>query len=440
MSETNRRYLTADRGTERATAILRQLFRNCAGDFAVRLWDGQQLVFGSPPPAFTLVFRHPHPLAELILFRDPMRLAEAYLEDWVTVEGDLYAALGLRDHFRALRLSAAEQASLLASALLLLGTTGRPVATARVAAARTPLRARLFGRNSRAANRHGSAYHYDVSNEFYALWLDAQMVYSCAYFEDATEDLEQAQRNKLDHLLRKLRLRAGESLLDIGCGWGALVRTAARRYGVRAHGITLSERQYEYARRRIGAEGLQERCTIERKDYRDLAGEAVFDKIVSVGMFEHVGLEHLPRYFAQAHTLLKPGGLFLNHGITHEREGWGRTPGTRFINRYVFPDSALTTVGNVQRVMERVGFEILDVEALRPHYALTLRHWVRRLEARRDEALQHVPERIYRLWRLYMAACALAFEQGNVGVYQILACKKGEGPPPVPLTRRDLYC
>ncbi len=432
--------MTEDSGIRRAKAVLRQIFRDCASDFAVGLWDGQILAFGVPPPAFTLIFRHPRPFSELILFRNPMRLAEAYLRDWVTVEGDLYAALRLKDHFRSLRLSVSEKASVLASALLLYGTAGIPALEAETTTPRNSRGSRLFGRNSKAANRYGSAFHYDVSNEFYGLWLDEQMIYSCAYFESADEDLDQAQRNKVDHLLRKLRLRAGESLLDIGCGWGALIRAAARRCGVRAHGITLSKEQYEYGRRKIEEEGLQDRVTIECKDYRDLAGEAVFDKIVSVGMFEHVGLKNLPRYFAKAHTLLKPGGLFLNHGITYEREGWHRTPGTRFINRYVFPDGELDTVGNIQRVMERAQFEILDVEALRPHYALTLRRWVQRLEAHRAKALRHVPERFYRIWRLYMVACALEFERGGVGIYQILAARKGAGPSPVPLTRRDLYC
>jgi cyclopropane-fatty-acyl-phospholipid synthase len=265
------------------------------------------------------------------------------------------------------------------------------------------------------------------------------MVYSCAYFETPHDSLEQAQRNKLEHICRKLRLRPGERLLDIGCGWGSLIRWAARHHGVQAHGITLSREQYEHARQRIQNEGLQSRVTVEYQDYRELRGEARYHKIASVGMFEHVGLRNLPRYFQIARRLLAPGGLFLNHGITHEREGWTRTVGTRFINRYVFPDGELDTVGNVQRAMERAGFEILDTEALRQHYALTLQHWVRRLEARHAKARELVSESVYRIWRLYMAACALQFLQGNIGVYQILATGRDGGPAPVPLTRRDLY-
>jgi cyclopropane-fatty-acyl-phospholipid synthase len=298
---------------------------------------------------------------------------------------------------------------------------------------------RLAGKHSRPRDRQAIAFHYDVSDDFYQLWLDEQMVYSCAYFEDANEGLDQAQRNKLDHLCRKLRLKPGERLLDIGCGWGALIRWAAVHYGVSAHGITLSRHQYEHCLRQIAAESLQDRVSVELRDYRDMAGDAVFDKIVSVGMFEHVGIGSFPVYFGTARRLLKPGGLFLNHGITHDTEGWCKSVSTAFINRYVFPDGELDTVSNVQRAMERSGFEILDVEALRPHYALTLRHWVQRLENGREEALRHVSEPTYRVWRLYMVACALSFEAGDAGVYQILAGRRVKGLHPVPLTRRDVY-
>jgi cyclopropane-fatty-acyl-phospholipid synthase len=286
-------------------------------------------------------------------------------------------------------------------------------------------------------NRDAIAFHYDVSNDFYALWLDERMVYSCAYYEDAGQSLEQAQCNKLDHICRKLRLKPGERLLDIGCGWGALVCWAAEHYGVEAHGITLSRSQYEYAQQTIRQRGLEDKVTVELTDYRDLDGE--YDKLASVGMFEHVGLKNLPTYFAVAHRLLKPGGLFLNHGITSDEGGWKKNVATEFINRYVFPDGQTETVGTVQQIMEETGFEIHDVEALRHHYALTLREWVRRLERRREAALEHVPESVYRIWRLYMAASAMQFEAGNTGVYQILASRRAPSVSPVPLTRRDLY-
>ena len=214
---------------------------------------------------------------------------------------------------------------------------------------------------------------------------------------------------------------------------------AAREHGVHAHGITLSERPLEYAGRRIRAEGLEDRVTLELRDYRDLPGEAVYDKVASVGMFEHVGLANLPAYYATVRRVLRPGGLFLNHGITHDEEGWSKTVGTAFINRYVFPDGELDCVSNILLGMERAGFEIHDGEGLRPHYALTLRHWVARLEAARKAAVREVGEAAWRVWRLYMAACALEFEAGGTGIHQILASSRQRGTWPVPLTRADLY-
>jgi cyclopropane-fatty-acyl-phospholipid synthase len=293
--------------------------------------------------------------------------------------------------------------------------------------------------HSQKENRDAVSFHYDVSNNFYALWLDEAMVYSCAYFQQPGDDLEQAQQAKLDHICRKLLLKPGDRFLDIGCGWGALVMHAARRYGVRAHGITLSRRQLKFAQQRIAQAGLRDRVTVELRDYRDLQGDCAYDKIASVGMFEHVGLKNLPMYFSTVHRLLKPAGLFLNHGITHDLEGWNKTLSTEFINRYVFPDGQLDTVSNIQRGMERARFEIADVEALRPHYALTLRHWVSRLEQHHTQALEYVSESTYRVWRLYMAACALEFESAEIGIYQVLASKRAAGPAPVPLTRRHMY-
>ncbi len=422
--------------TTRAWQIVQRVFRDYQGSLAVRLWDGGTLSFGAGVPDVTLIVREPRLLRELILFRDPLRLAEAYFQGGLDVEGDLYTALEMKDRLQTLNLSAFEKAGFLCAALFLGGAS----ASLNAASARRNFLALWPWRvHSKGGSRQAIAFHYDVSNAFYRLWLDAQMVYSCAYFETPDDSLDQAQRNKLEYICRKLRLKPGDRLLDIGCGWGALICWAAKHYGVQAHGITLSQNQYDHARKKIGNENLQDRVTVELRDYRELQGEAHYDKIVSVGMFEHVGLRNLPCYFDIARSLLKPGGLFLNHGITQDREGWGGTVGTRFINRYVFPDGELDTVGNVQRAMEQTGFEILDVEGLRRHYALTLRHWVGRLERGRAEALRQVPQSIYRIWRLYMAACALQFEQGDIGVYQILAANRDGGPARVPLTRRDLY-
>lgn len=428
--------ITPKKSITRVGRAIQRIFRDLPGNIEVRLWHGETLRFGSGTPEATLVFNDPHLLRDLALFRDPLRLAEAYFQGELDVEGDLYKALRLKDYFHSLCLSVTDKVSFLYTALTLGNTPANPGAIIPASSRRWH---HLWRDHSKKMNRKAIAFHYNVSNDFYKLWLDENMVYSCAYFEQENDTLDQAQRNKLDHICRKLHLEQGERLLDIGCGWGALITWAAKNYGVRAHGITLSREQYEYCLARIEKEGLQERVTVELKDYRDLEGSAVYDKVVSVGMFEHVGLKNLPRYFSVAKRMLKPGGLFLNHGITQDQEGWHETVGTRFINRYVFPDGELDTVSNVKRVMEREGFEIHDIESLRAHYAMTLRHWVSQLEARKDEALQHVHESIFRVWRLYMAACALQFEQGEIGVYQILAVKKDGGLASVPLTRRDLY-
>ena len=425
-------------GIKSAKHILSRLFRDFDGGLRIYLWDGSEVHVGRDPPAFSLTFRSTKAFQELILSCDPLCLAESYFRGLLDIDGDLYSALKLRHHLTSLQLSLIEKVSLAAKAFRInLGKTASDGSDAPKWA--KTLAQKLGISPSKKLNRDAISFHYDVSNEFYALWLDEQMVYSCAYYEDAGHSLEQAQRNKLDHICRKLRLKTGERLLDIGCGWGALVYWAALHHGVRAHGITLSRQQLEFAQQRILDEGLQDRVTVELRDYRDLEGVGVFDKVSSIGMFEHVGLTNLPTYLATVRKVLRPGGLFLNHGITHDEEGWNKSVATEFINRYVFPDGELDCVSNIQLGMERAGFEIHDVEGLRPHYALTLRHWVRRLEANRDAALREVDEPTYRVWRLYMAACALDFEAGTTGVYQILASRPNRGEWPVPLSRGDLY-
>jgi cyclopropane-fatty-acyl-phospholipid synthase len=384
-----------------------------------------------------LIFRSPAAFQDLLLSRDPLRVVESHFRGLIDIEGDLYSALRLRGHFNSLRLSLAEKIALAAKAALMIKPDGSTSEGSRTWSMK--LSQKLGLGQSKELNRDAISFHYDVSNDFYALWLDEQMIYSCAYFEDADQSLEQAQRNKLDHICRKLRLKPGERLLDIGCGWGALVCWAAEHYGVNAHGITLSRNQYEHALRTIKRRGLEDKVTVELIDYRDLQGEGQYDKIASVGMFEHVGLKNLPTYFSVAHRLLKPGGLFLNHGITSAEGGWKKSDTTEFINRYVFPDGQLDTISTVQQVMEDARFEIHDVENLRPHYALTLREWVRRLEQRHEEALKYVPESTYRIWRFYMAISATKFEEDCSGVYQILASRRAAYSRPVPLTRRDLY-
>ncbi len=283
------------------------------------------------------------------------------------------------------------------------------------------------------------AHHYDVSNEFYALFLDPLMVYTCAYYRDPDGTLEQAQADKLDLVCRKLRLAAGESLLDIGCGWGSLAIWAAQHYGVRAHGVTLSRAQAEYAAARITALGLDDRCRVEHLDVRDVPASARYDKIAAVGVIEHVGIPNYPAFFARVHAMLNPGGLYLNHGITHSFH-WRPTSHTEFLTRYVFPNGDLAGLTETLVEMERARFEILDVEGLRRHYARTCRHWVERLQARAEEARRLVGERTYRTWLLYLTCSVVAFETSSIGLYQVLMQKHGDRTTgDAPGTREALY-
>jgi len=429
------------RGSAQASDLLARLFRHYPGSVNLRLWNGTALrvgmnVAGGADSPFTLVFKNPETVWSAVLGRDPLALADAYFRGDLDIEGDFFAALSLKDHLEALQLPAPEKLRAAFTALHLRMMNAAPRHSKAVFA---PAHAPTIKAHSKTENRDAIHFHYDVSNEFYSLWLDRAMVYSCAYFETPDVDLDAAQQAKLEHICRKLLLKPEDEFLDIGCGWGALVIYAAKHHGVRAHGVTLSPQQLKVAQERIEEAGLTDRVRVELLDYRDLPGESLYDKVASVGMFEHVGLKNLPTYFSTVHRLLKPRGLFLNHGITHDSEGWEPSVSTEFINRYVFPDGQLDTISNVQRVMERSKFEIADVEGLRPHYAMTLRHWVARLEGNRALALQYVNEATYRVWRLYMAACALQFESGEIGIYQVLASKRTVGIPALPLTRRHLY-
>ena len=294
-------------------------------------------------------------------------------------------------------------------------------------------------RRSREADAKAIAHHYDVSNEFYALFLDPLMVYTCAYYRDPDGKLEQAQRDKLDLVCRKLELQPGETLLDVGCGWGSLSIWAAQHYGVRAHGVTLSQAQAAYAAERIRKEGLEDRCRVEHLDYRDLPASARYQKIAAVGVIEHVGIPNYPAFFGGVRARLENGGLYLNHGIVHEFH-WTRTSQTEFLYRHVFPNGDLAGLSQTLTEIERAGFEIVDVEGLRLHYARTCRQWVERLRERADEARAVAGERTYRTWLLYLTCSVVAFEDGSIGLYQVLSRKHGD--PAVgraPRTREHLY-
>lgn len=412
--------------TTAARALADHFTRGYTGPVRLRLWNGSL----HPPSDLarcTLVFHHPGALRALVSGAGGLvRLAEAHLAGLVDVEGDPEAAFDWADHLLARSWTPRERLVVLGHALRLPRLPAGHADTAFQHGSR-------IHPNGRDSIRH----HYDQGNNFYRLWLDPLMVYSCAYFRSPEQSLEAAQRDKLDLICRKLRLRPGQRLLDIGCGWGALILHAAEHYGVQAHGVTLSEEQHRWALERCREKGLSDRVRVELRDYRDIEPRARYDRIASVGMFEHVGVANLPAYFDRIRRLLRPAGLVLNHGITHAR-GWRRTPLTTFVNRHVFPDGELARLSTVTTVMEDANLEILDVESLRPHYALTLRAWLRNLEKHRQEAIAVAGEAAFRLWRLYMAGSAHYFHTGDVNVYQILAAP-GHGRPAVPLRRDDIY-
>ena len=282
--------------------------------------------------------------------------------------------------------------------------------------------------HDRVKDAHAIAHHYDVSNNFYRLWPDEAMVYSCAYFPTRTESLNEAQNAKLDHVLGKLMLRPGERLLDIGCGWGGVALRAAQKHGANVVGITLSKNQHALASERVARAGLAHQVEIRLQDYRDMAArDGQFDKITSIGMFEHVGLNHLEAYFVKIHALLKDGDLVLNHGITSTDPGSGSAPlgAAKFIEKYVFPNGELPHISLALKDMPSAGLEALDVECLRRHYARTLALWSENYEHQQDAIRAMVNETTYRVWRIYLAGCAHAFAQNWVSIYQALACKAG---------------
>jgi cyclopropane-fatty-acyl-phospholipid synthase len=407
--------------------LLEQFF---AGGPPVRFtfWDGS--VTGPESSSGSVVVRSPTAVTRLLWSPNELGVARAFVAGDIDVGGDLYAVLkALRTSSTVTRRASALALTSAFRAALRLGAVGPPPK-------RPDEEVHLSGwRHSQGRDSAAIRHHYDVGNDFYRLVLGPAMTYSCARFEAGETSLEIAQRSKHDLICRKLGLadRPGGRLLDVGCGWGSMAVHAAREYGAHVVAITLSPAQEQSARQYAHDAGVGEQVEVRLQDYRDLRGET-FDGISSIGMFEHVGREHMDEYFGKLFTLLAPGGRMLNHAIS--KAGGSTMKGAMFINRYVFPDGELIDVADVVRGMERAGFEVRDVESLREHYTRTLRAWVANLEASWDTAVKLIGERRARVWRLYMTASANAFDQGAIAVHQVLGVRPtAEGASLMPPTR-----
>ncbi|MGV3653179.1 MAG: class I SAM-dependent methyltransferase [Noviherbaspirillum sp.] len=385
-----------------------EMRQQAAVPLRLQLWNGQEFALGEAPQV-TVRVRDASALTYLVK-PSLATLGKAYVEGLLDVDGPLGAIVAVANGLAA-------------------------------QGARGDGRARLSMpfRHTRKQDAEAISYHYDVSNAFYQAWLDENMVYSCAYFENGDEDLATAQRKKIDHILTKVQLQPGETLLDIGCGWGALVLRAAQQFGARCVGITLSKNQYDLATERVRQAGLQDRVEIRMQDYRDVSG--TFDRITSVGMFEHVGLKNLPLYFGKIRSLLASHGLAMNHGITTTDVGNGDAPygGGEFIGTYVFPHGELPHVGQVLTAMQEGGLEPLDVENLRRHYARTCAIWAENFEAHAGQLREMVDDKRFRIWRVYLAGCAWAFMHDWVSLNQVLCTRAGRLASELPVSRRYMY-
>ncbi|MEX3605966.1 MAG: cyclopropane-fatty-acyl-phospholipid synthase family protein [Burkholderia sp.] len=375
------------------------------------LWNGDQHDFGNfNAPAVTLKVNN---ASALPLLLDPSldNLGEAYVKGKIDIEGHLPDIINI----------------------------GYSLARSTVTNASKLARVTRYFTHTKNSDKKAIQYHYDVSNDFYRLWLDENMVYSCAYFEAGDEDLATAQIKKIDHILTKIQLQPGQRLLDIGCGWGALVLRAAQKFGAHCVGVTLSQNQFDLATERVCKAGLEQQIEIRLQDYRDLEGQ--FARITSIGMFEHVGRKNLPGYFTKVRELLANDGVAINHGITSSDADSGETSlgGGEFIDRYVFPDGELPHVSLTIEAAQRGGLEVVDAESLRRHYARTLDIWTGNFEAKADQARQLVDDEKFRIWRVYLAGCAYAFENDDVSIYQLVCRKAGRSAKTLPWSRRYMY-
>ena len=435
--------MPADRQIEAARKLIKLFADALDVDGQVQLWDGKAYALGEARDApFIIKISSPGVIGNLIRRPKLDTLIQHYARSEIDFDGISLIDFGHRfnDSHTRRKMRAISKSGIVKSLI--------PFVTARLSDAKTSGEDHAFkgeetGKvQSKRDNKEFVQFHYDLSNDFYQLFLDPNMQYSCAYFKDWSNDLAQAQADKLEIICRKLRLKPGERLLDIGCGWGGLICYAAKNFGVQAHGVTLSEEQFQFARERINELSLQKQITITLQDYGTLEGK--FDKIASVGMYEHIGLANIPAYMKKVRQLLEKDGLFLNHAIARRAKKKKRLnlrtrPEKRAIAKYIFPGGELDNIGHSLQEMEKAGFEVQDVEALREHYALTTRLWYQRLSENADQAIAHVGPEKYRIWLAYLAGVSLAFSRGSLLLFQTLVSFTPKGAAPLPPTRSDLY-
>jgi cyclopropane-fatty-acyl-phospholipid synthase len=430
----------AERRLENFRALATKAHQDLELSFGLRLWDGSFIPAGWSPSALSIAIADEGAIAGFLRAPNVVSLANLWAAKRIDIlNGTIFDLVSRRPKIptRQLRRALDKSLAIRTALSFLFVSRGGP----------WPLGAVGKDRESDGtaeANKKNIAHHYDVSNAFYEMWLDKEMVYTCSYFHDWSDDLDKTQIQKLDMVCRKLRLKPGESMLDMGCGWGALSCYAAQNYGVTAYGVTLSEQQVAYANEKIKRLGLSDRVTIECKDYALVEGKARFDKVAAIGMLEHVGIENFPTYFKTVDRVLKPGGLFLHHAITRPGKSRAARTGKKradfaALTRYIFPGGELDYIGRTVTNLELHGFEIHDVEGWREHYQRTCRMWHDRLLARYDDACAEVGEVTTRIWLAYLAACSITFERNNAGLYQTLASKRVKGPAGLPPTRADLY-